>query len=79
MKITLSEVWEHRVNTMSAARRQTADEIVEEALASLYFMTVAGGFPGRRSCPSARRRRRERGLASPAVGETHLCGSASAP
>ena len=45
MEITLSEVWEHRVNTMSEARGQSAEEVVEEALGTLYFMTVAGGFP----------------------------------
>jgi hypothetical protein len=45
MEITLPEVWEHRLNTMAAARGQTPEALVEEALGTLYFMIVARGFP----------------------------------
>ena len=51
MEITLSEVWEHRVNTMSEACGRSAEEVVEEALGTLYFMTVAGGFPAGETHP----------------------------
>jgi predicted transcriptional regulator len=53
MEIVLSDVWERRLETMAEARGQSEDEIVEEALTTLYFMITRDASTERDDAPPA--------------------------